>query len=146
VPVGGVLGRGAAGEVCQGPELVQPGKFPAGFGVVRPAGFELVGEVAGVLDTQDGFDPVGLLAELLSLFLLGHPDPESGGRGGVLGDVQVGEDRLDSTAQFGDGLLRLRLLSLLFGERVDPGYGGLQILPEVLIWMARATTVLPSWL
>ena len=59
VPVGGVFRRWPFGQVGVGPELVEPGEFPSGFGVVRPAGPDLVGEVVDVLGAEDGFDPVG---------------------------------------------------------------------------------------
>jgi hypothetical protein len=58
VPVGGVFRRWPSGQVGVGPELVEPGQFPRGFGVIRPAGPDLAGEVAGVLGAQDGLDPV----------------------------------------------------------------------------------------
>src|SRR5690349_14302833 len=54
VPVGGVLGGWAFGQVGVGPELVEPGQFPEGFWVVGPAGSDLAGQVAGVLGAEHG--------------------------------------------------------------------------------------------
>src|SRR2546430_10422785 len=102
VPVGGVFGCGPFGEVGAAPEQVEPGQFPESLWVVGPAGPDLLAEIARVLGSQDGLDPVGQLPELVLAGLGVHGEPEPSGRLALVVVGQQGEDPFDLAAQFGD--------------------------------------------